>query len=318
MILRRSLAADGRSRAFVNDQPVSVGLLRRLGRVLVEIHGRFESQRLLDPSSHRGILDTFGGLEARVGEVGDAYRRWMAARQARAEAEADTQTAREDEEFLRHAVEELAAIGPRQGEDADLAEKRAFLMHGEKLVEAIGQAANELGRSSKGGPRGGPRGNLGAEGALRAAARHLETAAPRAGGLLDDAIAALDRAALETAEAHALLEKASAAVDLDSRTQEAVEERLFALRALARKHHVAPDDLPALLDDFTGRLAVVEDGQGRVERLKAREVAARAAYAAAAGRLTDSREKAAARLNKGVMGELKPLKLDKAEFSTQV
>ena len=182
LVLRRVVAADGRSRAFVNDQPVSIGLLRRLGDCLVEIHGQFESHGLLDPATHRGVLDAFGGCDQ--SSVRAAWADWQAARAAYAQAAAALTKAQGEEAFLRHAVDELAALAPRPEEESRLAEQRAVLMHGEKLVEGMNAALQAL--SQKGD----------VEASLRLAQRTLERVSDKSGGRLAPVIDALDRAAV--------------------------------------------------------------------------------------------------------------------------
>jgi hypothetical protein len=267
------LSADGRSRAFVNDQPVGVALLKAIGEQLVEIHGQFESQRLLDAAAHRDLLDAFG------------------------------------------------ALAPTLGEEQALSERRTLLMGAEKLLQAMDEAARDVGGGvgvSGGGPGGVSGGGRGVDATLRSAVRVLQRVAGLAEGRLDPAIAALDRAASEAEEAMAQLERAAAELDLDPRQLEAVEERLFALRAAARKHDVPVDALPDLLAALRARLAAVEDGSDAVARLAADLAAARAAYESAAGHLTAARRTAAGRLDAAVAGELEPLRLAKARFLTRI
>jgi len=309
ILVRRVLGADGRSRAFVNDQPVGVGLLRRIGDALVEVHGQFESQRLLDPASHRGLLDAHGGLESLVEAVSVARKEWRAAGEACILAANEAESARRDEEFLRHAADELAALDPQPGQEANLAAQRTLMMNAEKLVTAMDEAGQAL--AGSGGGRG-------AEDSLRAAMRPLERIASAAEGRLDAAIAALDRAASEAAEGQALLERAAADMDLDPARLETIEERLFALRALARKHGCEVDDLAALRDDIDRRLAAAEHGAAAVERLAAEERAACERYMVAAESLSKARVEAAGRLDPAVAEELEPLKLGKASFATRI
>ncbi|MBC8270312.1 MAG: DNA repair protein RecN [Rhodospirillaceae bacterium] len=304
LILRRVLGADGRSRAFVNDQPVSVTLLKLLGETLVEVHGQFESQRLLSPANHRGLLDSYGGLKGVIGEVSNLWRQWRAAIEAHAQAENEMAAARRDQDFLVHAIGELGDLDPKAGEDQALAAKRTMMMHGEHLIDAMNKALGELNRSD--GPEEG----------LRTVAHRLEQVADKANGRLDEAIATLDRAAIEAAEGQALLEKASSEIDLDPQKLEAVEERLFALRAQARKHNVEVDDLADLLARMQGQLAAVEDGGARLVQLKKAEQDARDAYETAARSLSKSRTKAADQIDKAVGQELAPLKMEKAVFVT--
>ena len=306
LLLRRVLERDGRSRAFVNDQPVSVALLRSVGEGLAEVHGQFESQRLLDAARHRNLLDAFGGLGGLRHEVERAYRAWRAAQATATQAAEEVAAARLDEEYLRHAVDELGALDPRPGQAEDLAGRRVLLMNAEKLVAAMNDAAGELAAGR------------GAEEALLGALRHLGRAAALAEGRLDAALAALERAASETVEAKALIERVSQDLDMDPARLEAVEERLFALRQLARKHGIDVDGLGALAERLRARLQTVEDGGARLQRLEGEAAAAREDYRAAAAALTEARAGAARRLDEAVAAELAPLKLEKAVFRTCV
>jgi DNA repair protein RecN (Recombination protein N) len=292
MILRRVVGADGRSRAFVNDQPVSAGLLREIGGALVEIHGQFDTRGLLDAGTHRDALDAFGGHDA---ERADTAAEDCRAALARATAEAD---------FLRHALSELDALAPAPGEEETLAERRALLAAGEKLAQALRAALDEVGAQK------------GVEAALRAARRHLERVAPRLGARADAALAALDRAAAEAADAIAELDTLARGIDLDPAALERADDRLSALRSMARKHRVGVAALPALRDDVAARLAAIDDGDARLATLAAEAARARASYAAAAARLSARRGEAAGRLDAAVTAELAPLRLDKASFRT--
>ncbi len=306
LLLRRTVSGDGRSRAFINDQPVSVALMRQIGEDLVEVHGQFENQRLMQTSTHRLLLDAFGGLQGEVGKVARLYGAWRQAAAARAQASAELETARREEEFLRHAVDELDAMDVQPGEEAELAERRSLLMHAEKLAEAMNQAASELAEGR------------GVEGAIRAAARSLERVAQTVEGRLDALLAALDRAAVEAAEATALLDRVSADLDMDPRDLEKIEERLFALRSLARKHGVEVDGLPELRERLSAQLAAIDDGGASLKKLAEAEASARKAFGDAATNLSDKRQVAAARLDKAVTAELDPLRLGKARFTTRV
>lgn len=306
LILRRVVGADGRSRAFINDQPVSVALLRQVGDACVEIHGQFDNQRLMQTATHRALLDAYGGVQAEAAKTVAAHRAWRQAVETFERADAELAAARREEEFLRHAVDELEALAPEPGEEALLAERRAMMMHAEKLIEAMNQAAADLNAGA------------GVEGALRAAARALERVAEKAEGRLDKVLEALDRAAVEAAEAAVLLDRASADMDLDPRSLEKVEERLFALRALARKHDVAVDALADLRDRLKERLGAIDDGGEHLRRLHAETVAARQAYAEAAAALGKKRRAAAAQLDQAMTGELGPLKFGSARFHTRI
>jgi DNA repair protein RecN (Recombination protein N) len=306
LVLRRVLTADGRSRAYVNDQPVSVGLLRRVGDELVEIHGQFESHGLLDSATHQGVLDAFGTLAGQQQAVGRAWDAWRAAAKSREAAEAALTKAKAEEETLRQMFEDLFELDPKPGEEASLAQSRAVMMHGEKLLEAMNTAQTALTQ----------RGEV--EAALRSAQRALERVAERAEGKLDGVIAALDRAAIEAAEATSLLDRASGEIDLDPRHLEKVEERLFALRSASRKHGVSVDELVLLKDRLGRQLAELEGGGGDLARLAREEQAARTAYVEQARALSKSRCSAAGALDGAVAAELPPLKLEKARFQTRV
>jgi DNA repair protein RecN (Recombination protein N) len=306
IILRRQLGPDGRSRAFVNDQSVGVGLLKRIGDTLVEIEGQFESQGLLDPGTHRGLLDALGGLDADAQNVGDLWRRWRAAATARSEAEIALEQARRDEEFLRHAVRELQELDPRPGEEAELAEARRLLGNREKLLEAAHAAFEEL------------TGERGADAKLMAAQRRLDRVADKAGELTAPIVAALDRAAAELADAADRLRRLLNDPELAPRRLEQIEERLFALRDLARKHRVSVDALAEHRARLSAQLAALDDQGGRLAALTREEAAARQAYIAAAEALSQARARAARRLDAAVNAELPPLKLEQARFATRL
>ena len=306
LVLRRVVNADGRSRAFVDDQPASVGLLKQLGDLLVEIEGQFAQQGLLDPATHRDALDAYGGHRAEAAAVAAAWTEWRAVARARAEAEAELAKARTDEEFLRHALAELDALDPQAGEAAALADQRSLLMNREKLSDALDAAQAELA-----GERGG-------EHALNAAIRALERLKDKAAGRLDAALDALARAQLETREAAAQVEAAARGLGRDTADLEKVEERLFALRALARKHGVALEALPELRAELGHKIAALDQGGDRLTLLARREQESRRLYRDAAERVSAARRRAAGALDAAVTKELKPLKLDKARFTTVV
>ncbi len=306
LILRRVLTPDGRSRSFVNDQPISVALLKRMGEALVEVHGQFESQRLINTSNHCGLLDSYGGLKQDQAIVSSLWSSWHKAILARDQAENDMIEVRRDQEYLIYAVNELETLAPQKGEDALLANQRTMMMHGEHLIDAMKKALEEL------------TGSDGMEERLRKAGHRLELVAGKANGRLDEAVAALDRAAIEAAEGQALLEKAYSEIDLDPKKLEAIEERLFSLRAQARKHNVVVDDLEGLLVNIKSKLTDFEDGGARLVKLETEANEARESYVSHAKVLSAARIKMAAILDRGVCGQLAPLKMDKATFVTQI
>ncbi|MEQ8269180.1 MAG: DNA repair protein RecN [Parvibaculum sp.] len=306
LILRRVQTRDGRSRAFVNDQPVSVGLLRQLGDALVEVHGQHDERGLLDASGHRAMLDAFGGLEGRVAEARKLWAAAAAAREALAAHEAALAKAKAEQDYLVHVVGELDELRPEPGEETALAEERTLMMHSEKIAADLGEAEEAL------------TGDGGLDARLNIALRRLSRVAEQAGGRLDGAIAALDRTLVEAAEARDQIAQAMRALEFDPRRLEQAETRLFALRAAARKHNVMVDDLAALAERLRGQLAEIEGGEAALARLRKAADEAEALYRAHAKSLSEARAKAAAKLDREVMKELKPLKLDKATFKTQI
>lgn len=306
LLLRRQLGKDGRSRAFVNDQPVSIGFLREIGERLVEIAGQAGQHSLIESATHRDLLDDFAGLAGPARATAERWTAWQAAMASRVAAEERLARARRDEAFLRHAVAELEALNPEAGEETRLADLRALLMNREKLVEAIVFARDRVA------------GDDSADHQIAQAQRRLDRLSDRAASQLAPVLAALDRAAGELADALHLLQSLLAELDSDPGKLERIEERLFALRALARKHDRMPADLPALHAEMTAALAALDDQSGGFAELARAEAAARSAYMAAAETLHAGRIKAAERLDRKVMAELKPLKLDRAAFRTRV
>ena len=309
LVLRRVLGADGRSRGFVNDQPVGIALLRDLASRLVEVQGQFDQRGLLDAATHLELLDASAGCAAETHALAGLWHAWRAAVEGRRSAETDFEAARRDEEFLRHAVGELDALDPRPGEEAALAEQRAMLQNGERLIEAMNAALDLL---------SGEEAGSGAESALAGARRALDRIADKAAGRLDPALQALDRALAESEEARAAVEALASELDLDPGRLTEVEDRFFALKDLARKHGVEVDALAALREELAARLDGIDHGAERLAELERRAKEARLAYLRAAQDLGDRRRAAAEALDKAVNAELPPLKLEKATFRTRV
>jgi len=303
LIVRRMVRADGGSRAFVNDQPVSAALLRDLGGRLVEIHGQHDDRGLLNPRGHRRLLDSFGALD--TGAVAAAWQAWRDADARLAEARDALEAADRDRDWLEHSVEELRRLAPEPGEEATLAARRAAMQRGEKLTGDLQAAADLLDGSEGGLAR------------LRQTARILDRIA-QDDALLTEALAALDRAIIEATAAQERLDDAAEALAFDPARLEADEARLFELRAVARKHRVQPDDLAELTDTLTARLDALVAGSSSIAALEAAAGAARETYVAAAEALSAARRTAAARLDAAVKGELAPLKLDAARFRTAI
>lgn len=303
LLVRRTLKADGGSRAFLNDQPCSAALLREVGGHLVEIHGQHDDRGLLAPAGHRALLDAYA--RADNGAVAAAHAAWRAAEARLAAAQAAISEAERDREWLEHCVAELQALAPQAGEEAELAEARSAMQKGERLAGELAAIMDAF-DGSAGGPA-----------LLRGAARRLD----RLAGdhpLLAEALAALDRAIIEADEAETKLNEAARAMEYDPERLESTETRLFELRAMARKHGCQPDELADLAGDLAARLDAIEGGSAGLAKLEAAVAETAAAYTHVATTLSDQRAKAAARLDAAVAGELVPLKLDAARFRTLV
>lgn len=306
LIIKRSLTRDGKGKIFINDQTVSARLLKEVGRFLVEIHGQFDNQGLLNPANHRDVLDAYGEYAALQNDVKEKFRTYKKAKTERAAAEENISRAKTEEDNLRHWVKELEAVHPVKGEEQELMQRRSELMNAEKIIESLSSAYNALTQGSD----------------VQSALRHAQAALDRAGRLVegkyDEIINTLDRALIETNDAVAQIEAASENISLDSGELEELETRLFSLRDLARKHQVDVDDLELTLDSLKQKLATIELGEEGIENLRRIEQAARLEYIKAANDLSAKRKAAAMKLDSKVMAELPPLKMEKARFVTMV
>ena len=308
ILLRRIVTRDGRSRALVNDQPVSVAFLRNLTALLIEVQGQHEQVGLADPAYHIALLDAFGVLDAKRAEVAAAYKAWQDTAARLAEAQRRIEETVKEEEFLRHAVAELEQLAPMEGEEEALAAERLRLQAGERRAEAIASAMAEL--------RPKDRRKDGPAAALRAAARAMARITVPAGHVnpAGAAMAAIERAEIALAEAEDFLERLAASEDDDPRALEATEERLFALRAAARKHGVPVAELSTFFHELCGRLTVLEDGAADIVALIAETARLRDVYVERAAALSDQRERASRQLEIAIAAELPPLKLERARF----
>jgi len=306
MILRRVQFADGRTRAFINDQSVSVQTLKAVGATLVEIHGQHDERALVDASSHRRLLDAFAGLEKEVAALETLWEARRAAVTALEAHRASMERAAREADYLRHSSDELRALKPEDGEETALAARRATMMQGEKIASDLREAQEAV---------GGPHSPVPA---LAAAVRRLERRAANSPSLVEPAVRAIDIAinALEEADQH--LHAALVAADFDPAELERIEERLFALRAASRKYSTPVDGLAALAAKFASDVALIDAGASRLKKLEAAAAEADQRYGAAAARLSAARSKSADKLNKAVNAELAPLKLERARFMTQV
>ncbi len=306
LVLRRVQAADGRTRAFVNDQPATAQALRAIGRELVEIHCQHDDRALVDPGAHRALVDAHGGLMGEASALRALHGAWQAARRARAEEEARIAKARADADYLRHAHEELTKLAPQPGEEEALAERRLFMQRAEKVATDIRDALAAFADERSPAPE------------IAQAARRLERRLAQAPAILEPPARALSQAVDALGLAEQALEQALAETRFDPAELERAEERLFALRGAARKYQVSVADLPTLAQKFADDIAALDASEVRLARLDAALDAARAAYDRAAQALSDARRKAARALDALVDAELKPLKLDGAHFSTQI
>ncbi|WP_394271149.1 DNA repair protein RecN [Qipengyuania sp.] len=303
LLIRRQVRADGRSKAFLNDQPVGVALLRDLAPFLVELHGQHDDRGLVNPRGHRDLLDRFAG--AQTAKVAAAYAAWRNAESRLDEARRALVQAKEDQDLLLAHLSELTALEPQAGEEGRLAMARADMQKGERLSGDL----EELRQIWEGSDS--------PLASLRLAARRLDRIAGEH-PLLGDALAALDRAVIEAGEAEDALRAAADALDHDPQALEAAETRLFDLRALARKHRCEVDELPAKMREFRAALDSIEGGEAELDALESAAQDGAKRYREAAEALHRTRVAAAARLDEAVARELAPLKLDSARFRTAV
>jgi DNA repair protein RecN (Recombination protein N) len=306
LLLRRVQLADGRTRAFVNDQPVSVQVLKTLGASLVEIHGQHDDRALVDIAVHRTLLDAYQGLEGKVAAVASAFTAWREAAAAVTTHRARVEECSRQADYLRHAVDELGRLAPQAGEEARLAERRAAMIQAEKVAADLRDAHQTLCGAASPLP------------ALSAAVRRLERRVPQAPALLEPTVKALDAALLALEDARAQLDATMRAASVDAGELERIEERLFALRAASRKHNVTVDGLAALAARYAADLSALDAG---AEQLAALERSARSAeetYAHIAQTLSQARVQAARSLEGAVKAELKPLRLDRARFTVDI
>ncbi|MEL7719606.1 DNA repair protein RecN [Citromicrobium bathyomarinum] len=303
LIIRRQVKADGGSKAFVNDQSASVGLLRNLAPILVELHGQHDDRGLVNPRGHRQLLDRFAGAD--TAKVARNWREWQRAAEALEEARAAIDAASAEQDLLLAHLAELTEIAPQAGEEARLAEQRAAMQKGERLAGDLEELRHIW------------EGSESPLSELRTAARRLDRIAGEH-KLLAEALAALDRAILEGTEAEEKLEEAAEALVHDPAALDAAETRLFDLRALARKHRCEVDELPDKMREMRSQLDAIEGGEAQLDALRIAEREAFDAYEGAAVRLRKARKAAAKTLDKAVAAELAPLKLDAARFQTDV
>lgn len=302
LILRRVQYADGRTRAFVNDQPVSAGLLREIGSRLIEIHGQHDERALVDAATHRALLDAYGGHDDAAASVARAHARLTEARERVAAQQARVAAAAAEEDFARHVVAELTELAPAAGEEEGLADKRQRLMQLEKAADDISEADELIGGAGAPGP------------ALAGLMRRLMRKSDGEGGVFAPLIEALDATLVSLDRTGEALEAIKGELSFDPAELERAEERLFALRAAARKHQVGCDELPSVLTRYRKELELLESGEEELKRLEAELAEAVADYRRAATALSQARKKAAKSLVASVEKELPDLKLARARF----
>ncbi|MFP4098042.1 MAG: DNA repair protein RecN [Alphaproteobacteria bacterium] len=303
LLLRRIVYNTGKSKAFINDQPVSIGLLKQIGDTLVEIHGQFETQGLLNPATHRAMLDTYAALEEDLTDLSHLWEDWKEAQIKHDDIRSISARAREEETYLRLCVEDLQKMNPSPGEEQELSALRERLKNREKVLEGLSMASMHLGNDQD---------------PVQKAWAALDTIADGGDDLTRQALQSLARASGEIAEAQSLILSAQSELMETDYNLEDIDERLYALRMQARKHKCAPDDLPAILDDLQAQLQTIENSDEALESYAKECTQARHAYIQKAEEISRNRKKIAEKLNALVMRELAPLKLEKARFVTQI
>lgn len=305
LILRRINTVEGRKTAWVNDRRCSGEVLRALSETLVELHGQHDDRGLLNPRGHRALLDTFAGLDEQRAATRAAWNQTSVARKAVQETQAALDAVRSEEEFLRHSVSELDELAPQPGEDAELDASRRMMQGAERIRDDVARAYALLGGD-------------GAEGSIGEAMRWLDGTVDQASGMLEAPLAALNRAMIELGEAQSGVSQSLDALQFSTSDLEDAEERLFAIRALARKHDVTPDDLADFAGTLRAKLAALEAGDADLATCKADLLKAEKIYDAAADTLSNARREAAGRLDQDVTRELAPLKMERAVFETVI
>ncbi len=306
LILRRVQTADGKTRAFVNDQPVSVQVLKNLGAALVEIHGQHDDRALVDAATHRALLDAYAGLEDQAEVVAGLWDERRRAADAVETHKIEVERAQREADYLRHAVAELQKLRPEPGEETALAERRTGMMQAEKIAGDLRDAYDAVA------------GNASPTPAFAAAIRRLERRTSSAPGLTEPAVKALDQALNAIEEARAHLEHALQAANYDPAELERIEERLFSLRAAGRKYNSPVDRLAELAARYASDLAMIDAGAERLAALERIAIETEAKFRKAATTLSAARKKATVTLDKAVNAEIKPLKLERANFSTAI
>ncbi len=304
--IKRSLNRDGKGKIFVNDQAISAKLLKEIGKYLVEVHGQFDNQGLLNPANHLDILDSYGNYKNLLDNTKQAFANYKSAKSVRTQAEENITKAKTDEENLRHWVEELQKLDPHLGEEEELSKKRLEMMNAEKIISGLNYAYGALSEGAD------------VQGAIRSAQSAMDKVNTLVDGKYQSIIDMLDQALIDISEVLNELEENSQNVSLNQQELENIEERLYALRGLARKHNVTVDELEGTLQNFQSQLASIEHGEEGLNQLRQAEEKAKLEYVKAAQELSLARQATALELDRKVMAELPPLKMEKAKFITLV
>jgi DNA repair protein RecN (Recombination protein N) len=307
IIIKRTLDIDGRSKIFFNGEPITLKFLKEIGGYLAEIHGQFDNQGLLNPTTHRAVLDSYGGYDTDLSELKEAYENYRTAKSAYEIALRQFEEAQKDEENLRHWVDELEKLSPRKNEIAELEDKRRQMMNAEKILENLGAAEKALNNTSQ---------------SVRESLRQAQAAVARVNNMLNDRFAGLfevlDTALINVEEAEEEIAAASNEVSLNQNDLDNVEERLFKLKSVARKHQTTPEDLPRLLQEMSEKLAHLEQGEGDLQKLQKTQKEAWSKYEIIAQKVSQARKATALMLDGKIMAELPDLKMEKARFMTQI
>lgn len=306
LMIKRSLNISGVGKIFVNDQIVSAKLLKEIGKYLVEIHGQFDNQGLLNPANHLSILDNFGGYETLLKNCNQAHKEYKEIIKKRAQAESEILKAKEDEENLTHWIKELEVLSPKSGEMEELQARRQEMMSAEKIIENLNYAYASLTQGRD------------VSSSIRSAQSGISKANNYVSGKYDEIYASLDRALIEITDVVEQIENLSSEIGLNSNEQEKIDSRIFALKDVARKHGCTVDDLSKILEDFKYQLCSIEKSDEILSKLRKEEQIKRLAYIESANILHKARVEAAQKLDALVMAELPPLKMEKAKFITEI
>jgi len=306
IVIKRTLNQDGKGKIFFNDQPISVKLLKEIGRYLVEVHGQFDNHGLLNPANHLDILDAYGNYKENLYKVASTFAEFKKARLDRIDAENNILKTKEDEENLRHWVEELRKANIQENEEESLSQRRQELMNAEKIIDSINYAYGALTQGAD------------VQNALRQAQNAIDKVNILVDNKYQNLAEMLEQSAINIGESISELEELASRINVNQNELESIEERLFMLRGLARKHQVSINELPKILFDFENRLSAIEYGEDNINNLRKIEEQTRLEYIKQANILRDKRHETALQLDKKVMAELRPLKMEKAKFITQI